>query len=105
MQPPRGQAGCQRARSCVATSLSGRVGYLCDGVGSGGQDCAMGSDGSAVTVLAGKYAEIRPHMGERAWRLYLGSEARAYAAGEGCGLAAGVAVVAAAAGVSRATVA
>jgi hypothetical protein len=36
--------------------------------------------------------------------LYLGSEARAYAAGEGCGLAAAVAVVAEAAGVSRATV-
>jgi hypothetical protein len=56
-------------------------------------------------VLAGKYAEIRPHMGERTWRLYLGSEARAYAAGAGCGLGAAVAVVAAAAGVSRATVA
>jgi transposase len=55
-------------------------------------------------VLAGKYAEIRPHMGERTWRLYLGSEARAQAAAGGCGLAA-VAVVAAAAGVSRATVA
>jgi hypothetical protein len=54
----------------------------------------MGSDGPAVTVLAGKYAEIRPHMEERTWRLYLGSEARAYAAGEGCGLAAAVAVVA-----------
>jgi DDE family transposase len=64
----------------------------------------MGSDGPAVTVLAGKYAEIRPHMEERTWRLYLGSEARAYAAGEGCGLAAAVAVVAGAAGVSRTTV-
>jgi len=64
----------------------------------------MGSDDPAVTVLAGKYAEIRPHMEERTWRLYLGSEARAYAAGEGCGLAAAVAVVAGAAGVSRTTV-
>jgi hypothetical protein len=54
-----------------------------------------------VAVLAGKYAEIRPHLDERAWRLYLGSEARAYAAGGGSGLA--VAVVAGAAGVSRAT--
>jgi hypothetical protein len=65
----------------------------------------MGSGDSAVAVLAGKFAEIGPHLGERAWRLYLGSEARAYAAGQGCGLAAAVAVVAAAAGVSRATVA
>ena len=65
----------------------------------------MGSGGSAVTMLAGKYTEIRPHMGERTWRLYLGSEARAYAAGAGCGLGAAVAVVAAAAGASRATVA
>jgi hypothetical protein len=65
----------------------------------------MGSGDPAVMVLAGKYGEIRPHMDERTWRLYLGSEARGYAAGEGCGLAAAVAVVAAAAGVSRATVA
>ena len=59
---------------------------------------------AAGPVLAGKYAEIRPHMDERTWRLYLGSEARALAAGEGCGLAAAAAVVARAAGVSRATV-
>ena len=64
----------------------------------------MGTGGVAVAVLAGKYAELRPHLDERGWRLYLGSEARAYAAGEGCGLAAAVAVVAEAAGVSRATV-
>ena len=64
----------------------------------------MGTGGAAVAVLAGKYAELRPHLDERGWRLYLGSEARAYAAGEGCGLAAAVAVVAEAAGVSRATV-
>jgi hypothetical protein len=64
----------------------------------------MGTGDPAVTVLAGKYAEIWPHLDERAWRLYLGSEARAYAAGEGCGLAAAAAVVAGAAGVSRATV-
>lgn len=48
-----------------------------------------------MTVLAGKYAEIRPHMDERTWRLYLGSEAPAYAAGEG-GAGAAVAVIAAA---------
>jgi hypothetical protein len=64
----------------------------------------MGSGDAALTVLAGKYTEIRPHMDERTWRLYLGSEARAYAAGAGSGLAAAVAVVAGAAGVSRATV-
>ena len=62
-------------------------------------------DGVAAGLLAGKFAELRPHLGERAWRLYLGAEARAYAAGRGCSAAAGVAVVAAAAGVSRATVA
>jgi len=65
----------------------------------------MGADGAVVAVLAGKYAELRPHLGERAWRLYLGSEARALAAGDGASLAAAVAVVAGAAGVSRATVA
>ena len=64
----------------------------------------MGADEAVVAVLAGKYAEIRPHMQERTWRLYLGSEARAYAAGHGCGLAAASAVVAGAAGVSRTTV-
>ena len=65
----------------------------------------MGSGDVAVAaVLAGKFAEVRPHMDERTWRLYLGSEARALAAGGEAGLAAAVAVVAAAAGVSRATV-
>jgi hypothetical protein len=64
----------------------------------------VGSDDGAA-VLAGKFAELRPHLGERAWRLYLGSEARALAAGGGTGLAAAAAVVAAAAGVSRAAVA
>ena len=64
----------------------------------------MGSGDAVVAVLAGKFAEVRPHMDERTWRLYLGSEARALAAGDEAGLAAAVAVVAAAAGVSRATV-
>jgi hypothetical protein len=63
----------------------------------------MGSEAVAA-VLADKFAEYRPHAGERGWRLYLGSEARAHAALNGCSLAAAVAVVAAAAGVSRATV-
>jgi hypothetical protein len=58
----------------------------------------------AVAGLAGKFAVLRPHLDERQWRLYLGSEARAYAEAAGCGLAAAVAVVAGAAGVSRATV-
>ena len=65
----------------------------------------MGSGDAAVAaVLAGKFAELRPHMDERTWRLYLGSEARALAAGDGTSLAAAGAVVAAAAGVSRTTV-
>jgi hypothetical protein len=64
----------------------------------------MGSGEAAVAVLAGKFAEMRPHLDERGWRLYLGSEARAYAAAEGGGLAAAAAVVAGAAGVSRTTV-
>ena len=45
----------------------------------------MGTGGAGAVVLAGKYAEIRPHMDERTWRLYLGSEARAFAAGGGAG--------------------
>jgi hypothetical protein len=60
--------------------------------------------GPGDAVLAGKFAEVRPHLDERAWRLYLGSEARALTAGSGTGLAGAAAVVAAAAGVSRATV-
>ena len=64
----------------------------------------MDADGKAVARLAGKYAELRPHMDERTWRLYLGSEARAYADEAGCTLAAAAVVVAGAAGVSRATV-
>jgi hypothetical protein len=64
----------------------------------------VGPDDVVVAVLAGKFAEYRPHADERSWRLYLGSEARAHAALNGCGLAAAVAVVAAAAGVSRSMV-
>ncbi len=68
----------------------------------------MSSEGcgeaAVAAVLAGKFAELRPHLDERRWRLYLGSEARARAAGSGCPLAAAAALVAAAAGVSRATV-
>jgi hypothetical protein len=65
----------------------------------------MGADEVVVAGLAEKFAELRPHLDERAWRLYLGSEARSYAQREGCPLAAAVAVVAGAAGASRATVA
>jgi hypothetical protein len=64
----------------------------------------MGAGDAGVAVLAGKYAELRPHLDERAWRLYLGSEARALAGSSGRPLAAAAAVVAAAAGVSRTTV-
>ncbi len=65
----------------------------------------MGADSAVVARLAEKFSEFRPHADERAWRLYLGSEARAYAREAGCGIAAAAAVVATAAGVSRATVA
>jgi hypothetical protein len=66
----------------------------------------MSVDLGPVTVagLADKYAVLRPHLDERQWRLYLGSEARAIAAAAGCSLAAAAALVAAAARVSRATV-
>jgi Rhodopirellula transposase DDE domain len=64
----------------------------------------MDADLQVVAGLAGKFAELRPHLDELRWRLYLGSEARAYADARGCGLAAAAAVVAVAAGVSRATV-
>jgi hypothetical protein len=64
----------------------------------------MGADEAVVARLAEKFAEFRPHADERAWRFYLGSEARAYAREARCGTAVAVAVVAAAAGVSRATV-
>jgi hypothetical protein len=48
----------------------------------------------AEAVLAAKFAVMRPHLGERQWRLYLGSEARALGHG-------GIAAVARAAGVSE----
>jgi len=51
----------------------------------------------AARVLAAKFTVMRPHLGERQWRLYLGSEARALGRG-------GIAAVARAAGVSELTV-
>jgi transposase len=51
----------------------------------------------AARVLAAKFTVMRPHLGERQWRLYLGSEARALGHG-------GIAAVARAAGVSELTV-
>jgi transposase len=48
-------------------------------------------------ALAAKFTVMRPHLGERQWRLYLGSEARALGYG-------GIAAVARAAGVSELTV-
>ena len=56
---------------------------------------AMSADGAGG--LAAKFAVMRPHLGERQWRLYLGSEARALGHG-------GIAAVARAAGVSELTV-
>ena len=51
----------------------------------------------ATRALAAKFTVMRPHLGERQWRLYLGSEARALGHG-------GIAAVARAAGVSELTV-
>ena len=85
-------------------SARGRVDLLPDIAGFGGQDCAMGAGPEVMAGLAAKFAELRPYLDELRWRLYLGSEARAYAGASGCGLAAAVAVVAGAAGVSRAMV-
>src|SRR5690348_2194912 len=51
----------------------------------------------AEAALAAKFAVMRPHLGERQWRLYLGSEARALGHG-------GITAVARAAGVSELTV-
>jgi hypothetical protein len=51
----------------------------------------------AARGLAAKFTVMRPHLGERQWRLYLGSEARALGHG-------GIAAVARAAGVSELTV-
>ena len=64
----------------------------------------MDAGPEVVAGLAAKFAELRPYLDELRWRLYLGSEARAYAGASGCALTAAVAVVAGAAGVSRATV-
>jgi hypothetical protein len=94
------------AKDLILTKDNCRIGcvvYLADVGVFCCQGRAMGSD-AGVAVLAGKFAELRPHLDERAWRFYLGSEARALAEGGGAGLAAAAAVVAGAAGVSRATV-
>jgi hypothetical protein len=64
----------------------------------------MDADPVVVAGLSGKFAELRPHLDERRWRLYLGSEARAYAEVWGCGLAAAAGVVAGGGGVSQTTV-
>jgi hypothetical protein len=57
----------------------------------------MAISAEVTQVLAAKFAVMRPHLGERQWRLYLGSEARALGHG-------GIAAVARAAGVSELTV-
>jgi hypothetical protein len=57
----------------------------------------MAISADAARVLAAKFTVMRPHLGERQWRLYLGSEARALGHG-------GIAAVARAAGVSELTV-
>lgn len=60
--------------------------------------CAMAVCGDVVAGLAAKFAVMRPLLGERQWRVYLGSEARALGHG-------GIAQVARAAGVAVSTVA
>jgi Rhodopirellula transposase DDE domain len=58
----------------------------------------MAVSAETVAGLAAKFAVMRPHLGERQWRLYLGSEARALGHG-------GIVAVARAAGVSQMLVA
>jgi hypothetical protein len=60
----------------------------------------MQEESVARAVLAGKYAELRPHLDERQWRLFLGAETRALVAAEGCPVTAAAEVVARSAGVS-----
>ena len=57
----------------------------------------MAISAELAEAMAAKFAVMRPHLGERQWRLYLGSEARALGNG-------GIAAVARAAGVSELTV-
>jgi hypothetical protein len=58
----------------------------------------MAISAEARQALAAKFTVMRPHLDERQWRLYLGSEARALGHG-------GIAAVARAAGVAELTVA
>ena len=57
----------------------------------------MAISAEVAQALTAKFAVMRPYLGERQWRLYLGSEARALGHG-------GIAAVARAAGVSELTV-
>jgi Rhodopirellula transposase DDE domain len=65
----------------------------------------MQEESGVRAVLADKFAEMRPHLDERQWRLWLGAEARALVRAEGCALTAAAGVVARAAGASATTVA
>jgi hypothetical protein len=60
--------------------------------------CSVTVTGADDAVLAGKFAVMRPFLGERGWRVYLGTEANALGYG-------GIAAVARASGASDATVA
>src|ERR1039457_1852571 len=60
--------------------------------------CYVAVPEGAEAVLAAKFAVMRSLLGERQWRVYLGSEARARGHG-------GIAAVARAAGCSESTVA
>jgi hypothetical protein len=63
-----------------------------------GMVCYVAVSEADEAALAGKFAVMRPFLGERGWRVYLGSEARALGRG-------GIAAVARAAGCSETTVA
>src|SRR5579859_3958144 len=50
--------------------------------GPGVPGCAMAISAEAPEALAAKFAVMRQHLGERQWRLYLGSEERVLGTGD-----------------------
>ncbi len=82
------------AKTLRRPAASGFKLWVCCGVC---QDVVVAISAEVTAGLAAKFAVMRPHLGERQWRLYLGSEARALGHG-------GIAAVARAAGVSELTV-
>jgi hypothetical protein len=80
------------ATSGIYLLLSGLVRAFCDSM------CYVTVPDGGEAALAAKFAVMRPFLGERGWRVYLGTEADALGYG-------GIAAVARAAGVSETTVA